>query len=75
MLRMGNTGREMVQSGTWVKVARKHYRHVSGAEIRYNSNRWLWEIVGTEHAHELLWAARHVVERIGFGWQTHETVQ
>ncbi len=58
MKRHGNTGLEMVESGTWIKVGRKHYRHIDGAEIRYNCNRWLWEIVGTDVAYTLLWAAK-----------------
>lgn len=52
----------MVESGAWCKVSRQHYRHVSGAEIRYDCNRWVWQIVGGD-AYTLLWVARHVVER------------
>lgn len=51
MKRNGNTGREMVQCGEWVKVASKHYRHISGVEIRYNCNRWVWEIIGRDEAY------------------------
>lgn len=63
--RMGNTGREMVESGAWVKVGRKHYEHISGAQIRYNCNRWVWEVVGQpDAAWTLLWVARHFVEKV-----------
>lgn len=64
MKRMGNTGREMVESGAWVKLGSKHYSHISGAEIRYNSNRWVWEIVGRNEAYSLLWVARYNVEKV-----------
>lgn len=30
----------------WDKIARKHYRHESGVEVRYNCNAWAWEIIG-----------------------------
>jgi hypothetical protein len=62
MNRMGNTGREMLESGAWMKVAAKHYLHVSGAEIIYDWNRWVWQIVGGD-AYEALWVARYNVER------------
>jgi len=62
--RQGNTGREMVESGAWIKVAKKHYKHIDGAEIRYNCNRWVWEIVGTGDAYSLLWVARYNVEKM-----------
>jgi len=65
MKRMGHTGREMVQSGEWCKVASKHYRHASGVEIRYNCNRWLWE-VSTGEAYTTLWVARYTAERNAF---------
>ncbi len=32
--------------GTWIKVAKRHYQHVTGIECRYDCNRWLWEIIG-----------------------------
>lgn len=51
----------MVASGEWVKLAPKHYRHSSGAEIRYDCNRWVWQILGGD-AYTLLWVARHWVE-------------
>lgn len=63
MKRQGHTGREMVKSGAWVKVAKKHYRHISGAEICYDCNRWVWQILGGD-AYTLLWVARHNVEKL-----------
>jgi hypothetical protein len=35
-----------ITEGTWVKIARKHYRHVSGIEVRYDDNAWTWEVIG-----------------------------
>lgn len=61
MIRQGNTGKEMVASGQWVKVARKHYRHVSGAEIVYDHNRWAWFACGKLWS--TLWVARYNVEK------------
>jgi hypothetical protein len=62
-MRHGNTAREMVESGQWAKIGRKHYRHESGAEILYNNNRWLWEVVGASDGWSALWVARHWVEK------------
>ena len=48
--------------GEWARVARKHYRHMSGVEIVYRPNLWLWEIVGGRNdglKYERLWAAQH----------------
>ncbi len=64
MKRMGNTGREMVDSGAWIKVARKHYRHIDGIEVRYNGNRYAWEILGKDEAYGLLWVARGRAEKL-----------
>jgi hypothetical protein len=62
MKRHGNTGHEMVNSGAWVKVARKHYRHVSGVEVAYDCNRYIWKVSdGT--AWSSLWVARHNAEK------------
>ena len=33
-------------SGTWNRIGRKQYRHISGVEVRYNHNRWVWVIFG-----------------------------
>lgn len=49
-------------NGLWQSVGRKRYQHVSGVEIVYRHNFWLWEIVGGKydgHRYERLWAAQH----------------
>lgn len=64
--RHGNTGIEMVASGSWVKVGRKHYRHVSGAEVVYDCNRWHWQVTGAgswDGLYGSLWVARHYAEK------------
>jgi hypothetical protein len=65
MKRMGNTATAMKESGEWNKVGSKHYRHIGGIEVRYNCNRWMWELVGCDEAYTLLWVARHAAERKG----------
>lgn len=35
-----------ITDGMWAKIARKHYLHASGIVVRYNCNRWVWEIIG-----------------------------
>ncbi len=60
--RMGNTAREIVAAGDFVKVGKKHYRHVSGVEIKYNWTRWAWELPDGR-AWTLLWVAVHEVRR------------
>lgn len=62
-MRNGNTGREMVESGAWAKVGRKHYRHESGTEIKYDCNAWGWRINGGKQVWQALWAARHNAEK------------
>lgn len=53
----------MLASGAWCKVERKHYRHVSGIEIAYDCNRWLWKVSdGT--CYSALWVARHWAEKM-----------
>lgn len=61
--RHGNTAREMEITG-WAKVARKHYRHISGIEVRYDCNRWGWEVVGQNELYTVLWAAKHRAEHL-----------
>lgn len=63
MKRMGHTGREMEASGEWVKIGRKHYEHISGVQIRYDCNRWAWEIIGRNELYTVLWAAKHRAEQ------------
>lgn len=58
--------REMIDSGSWNKVAKKTYKHISGVVIRYDYNAWLWEIVGGKfdgERYERLWPARDRVEQ------------
>jgi len=73
--RQGNTGKAMVGSGAWVRVAKKHYRHVSGVEIVYRCNHWVWAVVEDgkpETRWSMLWVARYEAERTatatGFRW-------
>lgn len=63
--RNGNTATEMANSGEWVKVARKHYAHISGIEVRYDCNRWGWEVVGQNELYTALWVAKHRAEVLG----------
>lgn len=65
MKRMGNTGREMVQTGAWVKVGRKHYAHISGVEVVYRCNDWAWEVIGTGLMYQALWVAKQAAEKAG----------
>lgn len=52
----------MLASGQWAKVGSKHYRHASGAEIRYDCSRWMWVCSTDGSGFTMLWAARHFVE-------------
>ena len=65
--RMGNTAREIVAAGDFVKVGRKHYRHVGGAEIVYDCNAWQWKITGRKGGWDVLWPAVHEVRRAANG--------
>lgn len=40
------TDLDLVAAGDFVKVGRKHFRHVSGLEITYDGNRWSWRGAG-----------------------------
>lgn len=43
MVRRGNTGRDIVASGEFVKSGKKEYTHgESGQVIRYDHNGWVW---------------------------------
>lgn len=35
-----------ITSGEWNRIARKHYRHIDGAEVVYRWNLYHWEIIG-----------------------------
>ena len=57
---------DMINSGQWAKVAKKHYRHASGVEIKYDCNAWVWEAIGGKedgHCWTQLNHARWSVER------------
>jgi hypothetical protein len=59
-----NTGREMVASGQWAKIGKKHYRHVSGIEVWYDCNAWKWRTsLDKSLGWSALWVARYEVER------------
>lgn len=62
-MRHGNTAVEMTSSGSWVKVGKKHYQHISGAEVKYDCNAWGWVINGGNMAYSSLWAAKYEVEK------------
>jgi hypothetical protein len=62
--RHANTAKEIELDGNWMKVAKKHYLHGSGIEVRYNCNRWKWEVVGHGEAYDSLWAAKYRAERL-----------
>lgn len=59
----GNTAHKMKNDGFWVKVGKKHYVHVSGTEVTYDCNRWLWCING-KPLYTTLWVTKYEVERI-----------
>lgn len=58
--RRPNTAKAMADSGNWAKVGPKHYIHISGEEITYNCNRWLW--IHGNYGYTTLWAAKHNAE-------------
>lgn len=61
------TDLDMIESGAWAKIGRKAFRHMDGAIIKYNNNRWVWEIenCGAEsgRAYGTLQVARYYAER------------
>jgi hypothetical protein len=61
------TDLDMVNSGAWNKVGKKHFRHVSGAEVRYDCNAWTWAVTGCAadgERYSALHAARSRVEYV-----------
>lgn len=30
----------------WIQVASKHYRHKTGVQVKYDHNRWAWQVIG-----------------------------
>ena len=65
--RHGNTATEIAADGNWMKVAKKHYIHGSGAEVVYDHNRYGWQIVKADgskgYMFGALWVAKHYVEK------------
>lgn len=51
-----------MRHGYWAKVGKKHYIHVSGIEVIYDCNAWLW-FVGNE-GYSTLWAAKYYAEQL-----------
>ena len=51
-----------ITSGSWAKVARKTYQHEAGLVVRFDDNRWGWEIIGASrfdgYLYGTLWAAQ-----------------
>ena len=62
-MRAGNTATEMKNSGEWMAVGRKHYRHIDGAEIKYDHNAWGWRINDGKEVWTRLWVAKHNAEK------------
>ena len=57
---------DLIATGAWAKVASKTYRHISGIVVRYDCNRWAWEIVGGAedgHMYGTLTVAAHSATR------------
>lgn len=46
MINTYNDRAKPITRGTWEKIARQRYRHMSGIEVKYDCNAWAWEIVG-----------------------------
>lgn len=50
-----------VVPGEWAKVASKHYKHVSGVQVKYEHNHWRWQVIGGPmcgYAFDAKWAAQ-----------------
>ena len=45
----------------WAKVGKKHYVHVSGVEVAYDCNAWLWRVDGGD-GYTTLWVAKQNAE-------------
>lgn len=67
-MRRGHTGNEMVASGEWNKIGKKHYVHISGFEIKYDCMAWGWLVSNNKGIYQTLWAAKQIVE-----WALEET--
>ena len=50
------------ETAGWEKVGRKHYRNTErGVEVRYDCNRWLWEVIGGSNC-SLFYTTRTVAQ-------------
>ena len=58
-----NTALKMKNSGEWARVGSKHYLHVSGNEVKYDCNAWLWRVNGGA-GYTTLWAAKEMAENM-----------
>lgn len=50
-----------VEESEWTKVASKHYRHVTGVQVKYDHNRWAWAVIGGKNCgrlYETKWASQ-----------------
>jgi hypothetical protein len=61
MLRMSNTALVIKNDPTWAKVGKRHYIHISGNEVIYDCNCWVWRLNGKE-GYSTLWAAKYAAE-------------
>jgi len=62
MKRHANTATEMKNSGEWNKVGPKHYRHIDGADVKYDHAAWGWRINNSVHVWPVLHIAKYNVE-------------
>jgi hypothetical protein len=60
---MPNTAIVIKKDSTWAKVGKKHYLHVSGNEVIYDCNNWLWRVNG-KNGYSTLWAAKYEAENL-----------
>lgn len=47
--------------GEWVKVAKQHYQHVNGVQVKYDCNAWKWQVIGGPNCgyyYDTKWAAQ-----------------
>lgn len=58
-----NTAKDMIESGRWIKVGDKHYRHESGAECVYDFNAFGWRVPGVKGCWKALHTARWFAEQ------------
>lgn len=62
---------EIVAAGDFVKIGKKHYRHESGREIKYDPNKYVWNCPPkndeVEVGFERLWVAADYVRRMATG--------